>query len=65
MNSKVGHIFPMVIWSEFRIGQYRDDDHQKDAIHFNISEAFKNFSSSAGSGDYEQLCESSNNGTIC
>ena len=24
----------MVIWSEFRIGQYGDDDHQEDAPHF-------------------------------
>ena len=24
----------MVIWSEFRMGQYRDDDHREDAPHF-------------------------------
>ena len=23
-------------WSEFRIGQYRDDDHREDASHFII-----------------------------
>ena len=28
---KVGCIFPMVILSEFRIGQYRDEYHRKDA----------------------------------
>ena len=33
---KVGPIFPMVIWSEFRLGKYRDDDHREDAPHFNI-----------------------------
>jgi len=30
---KVGRGFLMVIWSEFRMGQYRDDDHNQDA-HF-------------------------------
>ena len=30
---KVG-IFPMVISSEFRMSQYRDDDHREDAPHF-------------------------------
>ena len=33
---KVGCIFPMVISSEFRMGQYRDDDHREDASHFSI-----------------------------
>ena len=33
---KVGPVFPMVIWSEFRLGKYRDDDHREDAPHFNI-----------------------------
>ena len=33
-NSKVGCIFPMIILSEFRMGQYRDDDHREDAPHF-------------------------------
>ena len=32
--SKVGCIFPMAILSEFRIGEYRDD--QEDAPHFNF-----------------------------
>ena len=27
----------MAISSEFRMGQYRDDDHREDAPHFNIS----------------------------
>ena len=33
---KVGCIFPMVISSEFRMGQFRDDDHRRDAPHFII-----------------------------
>jgi len=28
----------MVISSEFRIGQYKDDDYREDAPHFNIRE---------------------------
>ena len=28
---KVGCIFPMVMWSEIRLGQYRDDDHRENA----------------------------------
>ena len=31
---KVGCVFPMVIWSEIRIGQHRDGDHQEDAPYF-------------------------------
>ena len=31
---KVGCVFTMVISSEFRVGQYRDDDHRVDASHF-------------------------------
>ena len=31
---KVGCIFPMVISSDFRMGEHRDDDHQEDAPHF-------------------------------
>ena len=31
VKSKVECIFPIVISSEFRIGQYRDDDHREDA----------------------------------
>ena len=31
---KVECVFLMVILSEFRMGQHRDDDHQKDAPHF-------------------------------
>ena len=31
---KEGCVYPMVIWSEFRLGKYRDDDHREDAPHF-------------------------------
>ena len=31
---KVGCVFPMVISSEFRMEQHRDDDHQEDVPHF-------------------------------
>ena len=41
--SKVGCIFPMVIWSEFRMRQYRDDDHPEDAPHFRIQPILKIF----------------------
>ena len=34
MRIKVGCVFPMVISSEFRIEQNRDDDHREDAPHF-------------------------------
>ena len=34
---KVGCVFPMSIWSEFGMGQYRDDDPQQDAPHFSKS----------------------------
>ena len=33
-NDTVGCIFPMVISSEFRMDQHRDDDHREDAPHF-------------------------------
>ena len=33
--SRSGCLFLVVIWSEIRIGQYRDDDHRDDASHFN------------------------------
>ena len=35
-TNKVGRVFPMVIWSEFRLGKYRDDDHREDAAHFSM-----------------------------
>ena len=35
-GTKMGCIFPMVNSSEFRMRQYRDDDHREDAPHFNI-----------------------------
>ena len=31
---KVGCVFPTVIWSQFRMRQYGNDDHQIDAFHF-------------------------------
>ena len=31
---KLECVLTMVIWSEFRIGQYRDDDHWEDAPQF-------------------------------
>ena len=34
---------PMVISFEFRMGQYRDDDHREDAPHFTSDEKFKAF----------------------
>ena len=40
-NSKVGCIFPMIILSEFRMGQYRDDDHLEYAPHFTVCSKFK------------------------
>ena len=33
-GSKVGRVFRMVILSEFRMGQYIDDDHREDTPHF-------------------------------
>ena len=34
LEGKVGRVFPMVIWSEFRLRKYTDDDHREDALHF-------------------------------
>ena len=36
LSNKVGCVFPIVIGSEFRIQQYRDDDHREDAPYFKI-----------------------------
>ena len=33
-KDKVGCAFPMIILSEFRTRQYRDNDHREDALHF-------------------------------
>ena len=33
-QNKVECVYPIVIWSEFRIGKYRDDDNWEDAPHF-------------------------------
>ena len=30
----MGCVLPIVIWSEFRKGQYRDDDHRENTSHF-------------------------------
>ena len=40
-NSKVGRVFSMIIWSEFRMGQYRDEDHREDPSL--ASESVQNF----------------------
>ena len=34
LEGKVGRVFPVVIWSEFRWRKYRVDDHREDAPHF-------------------------------
>ena len=34
VDCKVGCVFSMVIWSDFHIGQERDDNHREDAPHF-------------------------------
>ena len=34
LTCKVGCVFPVVIRSEFRLRQYRDDDHREYAPHF-------------------------------
>ena len=33
-DTKAGCVFPIVISSDLRMGQHRDDDHQEDAPHF-------------------------------
>ena len=34
ISDKVGRVFSMVIWSEFRMGQYRENHHREDASQF-------------------------------
>ena len=34
VHVKVGCVYSMIIWSEFRMGHNRDDDHREDAPHF-------------------------------
>ena len=34
LNHEVGSVFPMVIRSEFCMGQYRDDDHRENAPYY-------------------------------
>ena len=41
--NKVGRISPMVAWSEFRMRQYRDDDHREDALHFKFKKYRYNY----------------------
>ena len=36
LETTVGYVFPMVIWSEFYMRQYRLDDHREDAPHFKM-----------------------------
>ena len=33
---KVGRFFPMVISSDFRMGEHRDDDHEEDTPYFKM-----------------------------
>ena len=37
-QNKVRCVFPMVIWSEFRMWQHRDDDHRDYALHLTFQE---------------------------
>ena len=39
--SKVECAYPMVIRCEFRMGQYKEDDHQEDASHFRFYRTLK------------------------
>ena len=39
IHPKVGSVFPMVIWSEFRVGQYKDDNHREDVDKIRILKA--------------------------
>ena len=40
----------MVIWSEFRMGRYRDNDHREHAPHFNVSIGDTVFDMASGKG---------------
>ena len=51
-NCKVGCILPMVIWSEFRMGQYWDDDYREDALQFTILHLILSFKRLYFSMDY-------------
>ena len=37
---KVECVLSVVMWSELRLGQYRDDDHRQDAPHFILQTLF-------------------------
>ena len=51
LQFKVGCVFQMVIWSEFRMGQYSDDDHREDAPHFMV----KNSCYQTGSNRFQDM----------
>lgn len=36
LMNKLGCVFPMVISSDFRMGEHRDDDHEEDAPYFSL-----------------------------
>ena len=40
--SKLGCVFPMVISSDFRMGEHRDDDHEEDAPYFTTLDTRQN-----------------------
>ena len=50
---KVGCVSPMVIWSEFRLEQYRYNDHWKGASHFTKSKHFTNSATIISNPSYE------------
>ena len=33
-RNEIERVFPLVIWSEFRMGQYRNNDYRDDTPHF-------------------------------
>ena len=37
---KVGYVFPMVIWSDFPLGQYKHDDNRENVALFNLPNIF-------------------------
>ena len=43
LYNKVGRVFSMVIWSDFRVGQYQEHDHQEDASQFTKWSSFNRF----------------------
>ena len=64
MYSKVGCVFSMVIWSEFCMGQYKDNHHREDAPHLivlktDLSKSFTNKASAHQKGKNTQNWNSS------